>query len=275
MDDDHPQDARLCFEQDMSEAHFDPLAGGTVALFSTRSPAKQTPNEDAAAWIRFDEQSAVLVVADGLGGPPGGEQAASLAIRALQDAIKEGIRGQLMLRTAILNGFERANRAVLEWGVGGATTLAVVELQPGSVRPYHAGDSMILVVGRRGRIKLQTTSHSPVGFAVQAGWLDEQEAMHHEDRHLVSNVIGSDQMRIEIGPTVKLALHDTVLLASDGLFDNLHVEEVVERIRKGPLAEAARRLAADASQRMRAAEPGQPSKPDDLTFLAFRPTAPK
>jgi serine/threonine protein phosphatase PrpC len=175
-----------------------------------------------------------------------------------------------MLRTAVLNGLEGANHAVQALGVGAATTIAAVELQEATVRPYHVGDSMILVAGQRGKIKLQTTSHSPVGLAVEAGFLDETEAMHHEDRHVVSNVVGSSEMKIEIGPVVKLAPRDTVLLASDGLLDNLHVNEIVERVRKGRLEMAARRLIEDSKLRMSAPEEGQPSKPDDLTFILFR-----
>ncbi len=57
--------------------------------------------------------------------------------------------------------------------------------------------------------------------------------MHHEERHLVSNVVGTDDMRIELGPPLKLARYDTVLLASDGLLDNLYTDEIVELIRKG------------------------------------------
>jgi len=132
------------------------------------------------------------------------------------------------------------------------------------------GDSMILVVGQRGKIKLQTVSHSPVGYAVESGLLDEAEAMHHEDRHLVSNMLGMTDMRIEVGSAIELAARDTLLLASDGLFDNLHVHEIVERIRKGPLAQVMQDLAAQCRGRMQAATDGQPSKPDDLTFVAFR-----
>jgi serine/threonine protein phosphatase PrpC len=175
-----------------------------------------------------------------------------------------------MLRTAILNGLETANGRVQSVGIGTATTLAVVEVVDYTVRPYHVGDSMILVVGQRGKIKLQTTSHSPVGFAVEAGLLDEIEAMHHEDRHLVSNVIGSAEMTIEIGTSLRLAPRDTVLLASDGLFDNLFIQEIVDRIRKGPLDQAVERLATDSRRRMLQPEPGSPSKPDDLTIVALR-----
>lgn len=270
MDEGVGQDARVYFDQDMAQGECHAFAGGVAAVYSARCPGRDATNEDAAALIPFDADSGVLAVADGLGGTLAGDHAASLAIRALRTAIERGANESIMLRTAILNGIEAGNRSVQALGVGAATTLALVEVQANRARPYHVGDSMILVVGQRGKIKLQTVSHSPVGFAVEAGFLDHREAMYHEDRHLVSNVIGSADMKIEIGPTLKLAPRDTVLLASDGLFDNLHVEEIVQRVRKGPLKTAIERLAHDSRHRMVHADGQLPSKPDDLTFVVFR-----
>ena len=109
-----------------------------------------------------------------------------------------------------------------------------------------------------------------MGYAVEAGLMNEAEALHHEDRHLVSNTIGAPDMRIEVGPVVRLAPRDTVLLASDGLTDNLRGAEIVEIVRKGPLREAAARLANTAQRRMNTERESRPSKPDDLTFLLFR-----
>jgi serine/threonine protein phosphatase PrpC len=267
-------DATLVLDRDMSEPELHRLADGCAAVFSNRSPGKETPNEDAAALLPIDAGSAVLAVADGLGGPPAGEQAAALAVRCLADALEPSARSNSLLRDAILNGFERANRAVRELGGGAATTLAVVEIQEDLVRPYHVGDSTILMVGQRGRIKLQTVSHSPVGFAVEAGLLDEADALHHDERHVVSNVLGGLDMRIEVGSVLHLAARDTLLLASDGLTDNLRTGEIAERIRKGPLVDGALRLAADAHRRMAGRSRDEPCKPDDLTFVAFRRARP-
>jgi serine/threonine protein phosphatase PrpC len=113
--------------------------------------------------------------------------------------------------------------------------------------------------------------HSPVGCAVEAGLIDEDEAMHHDERHIVSNVIGAADMRIEVGSALRLAPRDTMILASDGVLDNLHIEEIVSRIRKGPLDDAAGKLAKHSRRRMIEPREGDPSKPDDLTFIAFRP----
>ena len=129
---------------------------------------------------------------------------------------------------------------------------------------------MILVVGGKGKVKLLTVSHAPVAMAVEAGLLDAVEAMHHDERHLVSNVVGSTEMRIEIGPPLKLAPRDTVVLASDGLSDNLHLDEIIARIRKGKLTQSMSQLVAEADQRMQTPLPGCPHKPDDLTVIAYR-----
>ncbi len=254
---------------EMSDPELRAVAGGEVAVFSARSPNKETSNEDAAAIIPATERGLILAVADGLGGQRSGAEAAALAVEALAGCVTTA-DGDASLRAAILDGFERANRTVNDLGVGAATTLAAVEIDDSTIRPYHVGDSTILVVGQRGRIKLLTVSHSPVGYAVEAGLVDEHEAIHHADRHLVSNIVGSPEMRIEVGRSLTLQPYDTLLLGSDGLFDNLHVAEVVEIIRKGQLASAAGNLAEACRRRMQEPEADHPSHPDDLTFLIYR-----
>lgn len=268
-------DVRLFLNMEMREGEIHPMAHGTAAVYSARSPDKQTANEDAAVLIPFNEHGGVLAVADGLGGERAGEQASRTALNELIASVQQADHDEASLRGAILNGFENANRAVAALGVGAGTTLAVAEIQGRTVRSYHAGDSMTLVVGQRGKIKLQTISHSPVGYAVESGMLDEAEAMHHEDRHVISNMVGSAQMRIELGSTIELDWRDTLLLASDGLFDNLRIPEIVSQIRKGPLKNVLRELADACHRRMHGLEPGQPCKPDDLTLIAFRLTPPK
>lgn len=176
----------------------------------------------------------------------------------------------LLLRTAILNGIEAANEAVLAIGNGSATTLTVVTIEGLIARSYQIGDSEALVVGQRGLIRLQTTAHSPTGFAIEAGLLDHREALHHEERHLVSNFLGTSDMRIDIGAGVELRPRDTVLVATDGLTDNVHLDETIELIRKGRLAESGAAVVALAQKRMIDKDPGQPSKPDDLSLILFR-----
>jgi serine/threonine protein phosphatase PrpC len=259
----------LLVDQHMDQPEMHDLGGGRAAAFSCRKPERDGPNEDVGALFWTGEGEGVLAVADGAGGLPGGHRAAVQAIHVLE----EELAGGAPLRACILNAFERANHEILDMGIGAATTLAVAEVKGRTLRCYHAGDSALLVTGQRGKVKLITVSHSPVSYAVEAGVLNETEALHHEDLNLVSNFVGSDRMRIDVGPVLQLAARDTVLLASDGIFDNLRTAEIVDCIRHGDLEAGTRRLAEECRRRMRGADAKQPCKPDDLTFLAFRPPA--
>ena len=154
--------------------------------------------------------------------------------------------------------------------LGACTTMSVVEVSGRTARAYHVGDSMILLISQRGRLKHQTVCHSPVGFALEAGIIDEFEAMIHEERHLVSNVLGHKDMRIEVGSPLHLAKRDTLLAATDGLFDNLLLDEIIELTRKGSLGKAARNMADIARERMMDEFGSMPSKPDDMTFVLYR-----
>ncbi len=254
----------------MEQGEVFPFAQGWAGLFTRRAPDKTTANEDAVALLPAGDTSGVLAVADGLGGMPAGEQASCLVLQMMKEALVQAVTPAAGLREAILNGIERANEAVTAMGVGAATTLAAIEMQGTTVRPYHVGDAMILVVGQRGKLKLQTVSHSPVGYAVESGLLEETEAMNHEHRHLVSNMVGTPDMRIEVGATITLAPRDTLLLATDGLFDNFTVDEIVARIRSGPMVSVMRVLIDECLRRMTAPDKEVFSKPDDLSFIIYR-----
>ena len=272
------------------------IAGGEAVVFSNASPAKATGNEDSWGIFEIADRCGLLAVADGLGGHRGGRNASQLVVDQLEDRVKQlqqppqipmladvpAMQSQSgrrpssgELQAAVLSAIEVTNEELIRRGSGSATTLAAVEIRNRKIRTYHIGDSEILIVGQRGRIKTQTVSHSPVGYALKAGIINEEEALYHEERHLVSNVVGIPEMRIEMGPRLELAARDTVLIASDGLFDNLWQHEIVEIIRKGNLQQSVRQLAEMASQRMQHMDPAHPSKPDDLTILAFRLSAPR
>lgn len=267
----------LLVEAQLADVAAFQFLGGAAAVFTNRSPHKETPNEDVAALWPIGPKCGVLAVADGLGGHAGGETASRLAIETIHKSLQAAFptphaeRETCDLRDAILNGIEAANHAVRGLGTGAATTLALVEIQHRTIRTYHVGDSEILITGQRGKIKLQTIPHSPIGYAVEAGLMKEEDAIHHAERHVISNVIGSDQMRIEMGPPTDMAPRDTLLLASDGLFDNLLPDEIIDTIRSGPLGPAVGTLVAATQKRMANKIGDAPSKPDDLTVIAFRP----
>lgn len=246
------------------------VGGGSMVAFTCRAPDKESDNEDSVAAIPYGPDAVVLVVADGAGGLPAGRRASQTAVRSLEASLNVAMSETMLLRTAILNGIDAANAAVLELGNGSATTLTVVTIEGQIARSYQIGDSEAIVIGQRGRIRAQTMAHSPTGFAVEAGMLDQRAALHHEERHLVSNFIGTADMRIDMGAGIKLNPRDTVLLASDGLTDNVHVHEITELVRKGPMTDAVNSMIALARRRMTVETIHQPSKPDDLSVILFR-----
>ncbi len=243
------------------------LETGKAVLFSAPAELAGRVNEDGAGVWEMPS-GIVLAVADGMGGQPGGADAAATAIEALDSRLSNLNAGGL--RAVILDAFESANREILKQGSGGGTTLVVAELSDGKARIYHAGDSGAIIVGQRGRLRFESVNHSPCGFGVASGLLDRRDVPRHPERHLLSNHIGSEEMHIEVGPSIPLALFDTVMLASDGVLDNVAHEELIEVIRSGPLVGGAERVRNAARSAMRGEVSGFPSYPDDATAILFR-----
>ncbi len=246
------------------------LRGHHVEVRSLRSPDKTTPNEDTALVAPVGTNGLVVAVADGVGGSPAGREAAQLVMQTLATALAAREEDSGSLRTTILDAIEAANHALLDSGRRGATTLVVAEIVDRVLRCYHIGDSEMYVVGQRGALKARIVPHSPTGFAVEAGLLRENEAVQHDQRHVLFNVVGANDMRVEISAPVKLARYDTVLLASDGLVDNLYPDEIIATIKAGGLAGAVEKLVQQARRRMANDASSKPSKPDDLTVVVCR-----
>lgn len=246
------------------------LGDASLALFAHAADPDGV-NEDSLGVLQLDPEHVVLLLADGVGGGPVGERASAQALEQLFRTIPQALLRHGDARQGILDGFDQANAAVMALGRGAATTLVVVEIQGRTLRSYHAGDSSVLVTGQRGKLKLSTIAHSPVGYAFEAGLLSERDALRHDERHLVSNWIGSPELRIDVGPSLSLSRYDTLVMGTDGLFDNLTTAEILELVRHGPLGPCAAALGAAARRRMEQPRRGEPSKPDDLSFVLYRP----
>ncbi len=261
---------------DMKSPRMLPFLSGTVAAYSRCCPGKESPNEDSMAVISVGDDSGVLIVADGMGGARAGGQASAIVIKCIASAIAAATESPEVrddLRVPILDGIEQANSDILDLGVGAGTTVSVVEINQQLARSYHVGDSMIQLVSQRGRIKFRTVPHSPVGYAQESGLIDEQQAMHHDERHIVNNFVGDEEMRIEIGAPTEISSRDTLVVASDGLSDNLLESEICDVVRTGDLRLATNQLVTIARERMDSDDPViVPGKPDDLSMLVYRPS---
>lgn len=249
------------------------LPNAEVVLYLQRRPGKESENEDSAGIYALPDGDTILAIADGMGGMPAGSKASGIIVRQLSRVLSKSSRSSSQHREDILNGLEAANDEIQAMGVGAGSTVAVVEVSNNMLRSYHAGDTEILLVGQRGKVKLQTISHSPVGYGVESGLIDHEDAMYHNERHLISNFLGLPDMRIEMGPVVEIARYDTLLVASDGVFDNVHVDELVGLVRKGSLAQVSKALIQLVSERMDSDSDTTPSKPDDVGFFLYRRSA--
>lgn len=247
-----------------------PFADVVVGLAC--SPLREG-SEDVALVVPIGERAALLAIADGAGGHDNGAHAATLTLTALRDA-GEHIRlaPAETARPTIIAAIEQANHALVEAESDSACTLVIAEINDSVVSAYHAGDAQALITGQRGRLKHVTTAHSPVHALHESGEIDEHDALTHEDRHLVSNLVGDPEMHIEVGAGIRMAARDTLVLASDGLFDNFTIEEISDRIRVGAINDAAAKLLQHTRERMTNPEPGRPSKADDLSFVLYRPS---
>ncbi|MEO0649762.1 MAG: PP2C family serine/threonine-protein phosphatase [Planctomycetota bacterium] len=246
------------------------LGVGRVAVYCAASPLHPGRNEDAAATFTLPE-CAVIAVADGVGGLPDGEAASAHALEALGRSLSdvEEDPSATQVRNAMLDGFERGHDLIRRTG-SGATTLVTAEVRDGTLRTFHTGDSAVLVVDRGGSLRLQTVAHSPVGYAMESGLINEEDALFHANRNVIFKCLGRDQMGIEVGWPLAIDERDAVLLASDGLLDNVTLAELVEALREPDIERSCAELGQLAEQRMRVEFDGKPSKPDDLTVAVFR-----
>jgi len=248
------------------------LAHGRCVIYSAKSPVKQSENEDSAAIIPISDTQAVLVVADGLGGYANGREASAITVREIVKNTRTSLENNVPLISGIMEGISIAHDKIIHNYQNAGTTVAIAVLEGRKVITYHAGDSEILIIGHRCKLKLRTEVHSPFGRAFESGLIDEEMAMFHRKRHVISNGVGLSDMALDLGQPHRLARYDTLLLGSDGLFDNLFKREIIGIIRRGKLSECARKLVAEVNLRMYNRLQGRPHKPDDMSFILFRPT---
>ncbi len=237
-----------------------------ILYFSKKSPFKDTCNEDAVGIFKT-KKGFVFAVADGAGGHPKGEEAAFLVLANIQKALESTDGSEDSHRRQIIDAIEKANKDLIAAGIGARTTITVCEVYKNHARGYQVGDSTLVICGQKGKIKYRSLAHSPVGYGIEAGLIDEKEALEHPDLHYISNLVGDSDMRIEIGPEIELNSYDTVFLASDGIFDNFSPDQIVNLVRKGSTADISESLMNLINEKIYEKED---SKKDDISFVLFK-----
>jgi protein phosphatase len=193
----------------------------------------------------------ILVVADGMGGAPGGDIASSLAVQEVARSLYAGAG----MEEAILS----ANEKILEMvsaqpGLSGmGTTLTALKIVPEThtFSLGHVGDSRAYRFSKDVLLQI-STDHTMVQDMVTAGKIPVSAARDHPFAHLLSRALGTDPdlvIDVEEGPVHE---GDYFLLCSDGLmkvFDDEEIEERMRALGSKPLEEVVNSLVEEANER--------------------------
>lgn len=217
-------------------------------------------NEDRMGYC-YTRESALFVLADGMGGHPKGEVAAQIAIQAVSSMFQRQARPALksvpeFLSAALLGAHHRLLRYSNEHAMLDTprTTLVVAVVQDGCAYWIHCGDSRLYLV-RRGALLVRTRDHSyqELHNAAVAG-------LAHVNRNVLFTCLGSPTKPLfDLAGPVLLDQGDRLLLCSDGLWGTLDDTVIVGELGAKVVAqavpdlvEAALRKAGDSSDNVTA-----------------------
>lgn len=195
-------------------------------------------NQDSYAIRILDDDLAVAVVCDGMGGAQAGNVASAVAVEAfaaaVEDACKNGVppdmeRKQELLRIAC----RIANNTVYELSCtnpeyqGMGTTLVAALILSHEVYVINVGDSRCYILSE-GTLKQITSDHSYVQALVNCGDITPEEARVHPKKNLITRALGIDQSVRSDVFTVERKAGDKILLCSDGL-SNMVSDDILQQ----------------------------------------------
>ena len=199
------------------------------SVFQVSRRGGRSINEDRMGYC-YTRESAVFVLADGLGGHPEGEVAAQLALQGVVSLFQKMALPKLTDITGFLtDAVLVAHRKILHYAATKAmldtprTTLVLAVVQSGSVTWAHCGDSRLYMV-RRGELLTRTRDHS---------FLEQPQAGGPEcnNRNVLFTCLGSPAKPVfNITGPMALMQGDKVLLCSDGLWAPLTEDKIVSNL---------------------------------------------
>ena len=189
-------------------------------------------NEDA---IGIDENIALAVLADGMGGHRGGEMASAITVSTVLDIITKNHKkinsgdsdektGYSMESLAIHNAVSQANKNVHDSSQenaqyrGMGTTVVVVMFYDNRFTVAHVGDSRLYRL-RDGELEQITRDHSLMQELIDRGFYTPEQARKSLNKNLVTRAIGiNNDVQIDIQEDIAM-VDDIYLLCSDGVND--------------------------------------------------------
>jgi serine/threonine protein phosphatase PrpC len=187
-----------------------------------------------------DEEGYLLIVADGMGGSAGGQEASTMAVRTVESFVLDAIKwflhheghDQKALVDELRLALQRADTDVLGRAdveprlTGMGTTLTMIYSVGADLFVAHAGDSRAYLY-RGGRLERITSDHTLVQLLVDAGAITPEDAREHPRRHVITNVVGGPNAGVQVEIHRRtLADGDVVLLCTDGLTEEVPDPEI-------------------------------------------------
>jgi protein phosphatase len=187
-----------------------------------------------------EQRGHLFLVADGMGGHEGGEEASRLAVTSIEQFTVNALKWFLQrdepatesAAADFREAVEEADRVVLNEADhnpalrGMGTTLTLGYVVSSQLFVSHVGDSRAYL-HRNGAVTQLTKDHTFVAELLQVGAVRPDQARHHPLRHVITNVVGGNQPGVRAeSHTVDLQPGDGLLLCSDGLTDVVSAEEI-------------------------------------------------
>lgn len=231
-------------------------------------------NEDRYSyWESADDQQFALkgrlaIVADGMGGYEGGQEASRIAVETIESVYRDGVMGGP--HSWLVEGFQAAHNRIQEYAInnpdlhGMGTTCTAIALLGNLLYYAHVGDSRLYLV-RDTSISRVTQDHSYVGRLVATGVIRAEEAESHPQRHILTAALGAGATVTPDSPEQPVSLQsgDVLVLCTDGLWGLMHDHEIQNIVSGKSCEEICRALVDTAKKR---------GGPDNITVQVLRLT---
>jgi protein phosphatase len=245
-----------------------PSRPGIELASQTDVGCRRENNEDALSYwepeadSEFQRKGRLAVIADGMGGYEGGQEASRLAIETVLDVYGHDPASDP--GAALVKGFLAAHDRIREYAdahpelQGMGTTCTALALQGRKLFVVHVGDSRLYLL-RKGIIQRLTHDHSYVGRLVESGILRSEEAENHPQRHILTAALGagSELSPDALAEPMQVEAGDSLVLCTDGLWSQVNEQELLAVISHNKPAAACKELV-----RMARARGG----PDNITL---------
>lgn len=195
-------------------------------------------NQDSVMGGFISENTAVVVVCDGMGGAQSGEVASRMAIENVYKRIVDNFRPDASsnsIRNLMLTAVHAANTIVYEKSIedidkNGMGTTCVAALVDGKhCYVVNIGDSRAYLL-QKNKIEQVTVDHTYVQSLYDQGYITKEEMKTHKMRNVITRAIGVEE-DVEVD-YFEFDLEDnfSLLLCSDGLTKYCNEEKIYDCI---------------------------------------------